>query len=242
MDVRQYDIYSECWSGYLTIGKSERFRGWLHGDSVSARAENLFDYMGNFSRVWPPSWNWTRYLRDISHSIPKTNSLRKRGKFVKMATENLRKIVMLSFFQFGLLITLILQWYGVVIAYKLLQTRRNSLLCAYLWAKRKKWQNRKHLKIPRLCRISMHACTTHARNNSSPGWNDYIRNVSCFSSVSSNKAEISVRAETESGLKLLSYNRTRYFITRPGWNSARAKNSPCNQSFRYFVQHGLVQY
>ena len=32
MDVPQYEIYSECWSGYLTSGESEWFRSFVqHG-------------------------------------------------------------------------------------------------------------------------------------------------------------------------------------------------------------------
>ena len=130
---------------------------------------------------------------------------------------------MLSFFQFWLLITLILQCYGIVIAYKFLQARRNSLLCAYLCTKRKKWQERrKHLKICRLCRISMRACTTHVRNNS----------IARAGTITWEKVRVSARlAQTglkfQPELKLLSYNRTRYFnrISSRG----RAENSPCNQ-------------
>ena len=35
MDVRQYEIYSECWSGYLTSGKSERVRYLVQHGFVS---------------------------------------------------------------------------------------------------------------------------------------------------------------------------------------------------------------
>ena len=60
---------------------------------------------------------------------------------------------MLVFFQFGVLVTLILQCNAMMIAYKLLQKRRTLLLCSYLCSKKNKWTTRKkHRKLSRLCR------------------------------------------------------------------------------------------
>ncbi len=49
-----------------------------------------------------------------------------------MAPVNMKKLVMMVFFQFGLLLTLIIQCYGTVIAYQLLQAKRTLLVNAYL--------------------------------------------------------------------------------------------------------------
>ncbi len=70
-----------------------------------------------------------------------------------MAPVNMKKLVMMVFFQFGLLLTLIIQCYGTVIAYQLLQAKRTLLVNAYLCTRKNKWARRiKHLKARRLCR------------------------------------------------------------------------------------------
>ena len=70
-----------------------------------------------------------------------------------MAPENMKKLVMMVFFQFGILLTLTIQCYGVVIAYQILQAKRLMLLNAYFSTKKNKWARRmKRLKVRRLCR------------------------------------------------------------------------------------------
>ena len=70
-----------------------------------------------------------------------------------MAPENMKKLVMMVFFQFGILVTLTIQCYGVVIAYQILQAKRLMLLNAYFSTKKNKWARRmKRLKVRRLCR------------------------------------------------------------------------------------------
>ena len=62
-------------------------------------------------------------------------------------------IAILIFFQFGVLITLILQFNAMASAYKLLQKKRMLLISAYLCSKNNKWAKRKkHLKLRTLCR------------------------------------------------------------------------------------------
>ena len=59
-----------------------------------------------------------------------------------MAPENMKKLVMMVFFQFGILLTLTIQCYGVVSAYQILQAKRLMLLNAYFSTKKNKWARR----------------------------------------------------------------------------------------------------
>ena len=70
-----------------------------------------------------------------------------------MANAKIRKILSLVFVQFGLLMAMTLQLYGMIIAYKLLETRRIMLLSTYLSTKKSKWfRKRKRLQVRSLCR------------------------------------------------------------------------------------------
>ena len=60
-----------------------------------------------------------------------------RGNYKSnMANAKIRKILSLVFVQFGLLMAMTLQLYGMIIAYKLLETKRIMLLSTYLSTKR----------------------------------------------------------------------------------------------------------
>lgn len=62
-------------------------------------------------------------------------------------------IAMLVFFQFVVLVTLILQCNAMIVAYKHLQKKRTLLLCAYFCSKKNKWATKtKHFKSHRLRR------------------------------------------------------------------------------------------
>lgn len=62
---------------------------------------------------------------------------------MQIAKKNSQKLFLLVTFQFGLLVTLMLQCYGIAVVHKLLPARRNMLLCAYLTKKKKGFKNEK---------------------------------------------------------------------------------------------------
>ena len=64
-----------------------------------------------------------------------------------------RSMASLIFLQFGLFLILILQLQGIMITYKVLEMKRNSILSAYLSVKKRNLlRKRKHLKARRLRR------------------------------------------------------------------------------------------
>ena len=135
---------SEFLLPYLTI-----LRGWLHGVvparaefSPGNRAENIDDYMDILNAIQPGQ---------ISCG---DTHLRTKFKNKNMAlTISVQKLAVLVFIQFGLLLTVIIQCYGIAMLYQLLHAKRNLLLCAYLCAQKRRMARKlKRLKIHRLCR------------------------------------------------------------------------------------------
>ena len=119
----------------------EHFQPGLSFSPV-CRAEISYDYMGVFRRSQP---------RLIFGG--KFKSIARKHKNLNLAPENMKKLVMMVFFQFGILLTLTIQCYGVVIAYQILQAKQLMLLNAYFSTKKNKWARRmKRLKVRRLRR------------------------------------------------------------------------------------------